>query len=338
MKAYVLTEPGNAASAWKLETRPDPVAGPGQVLIAIRATSLNYRDLMQAKGMYPGPRKQGFIPLSDGAGEVLAAGDGVTQFKPGDRVTANFFQGWASGPPESSGFRGSDLGGTLDGMLAEKVALNASGVLKVPANLSYEEAATLPCAGLTAWHALFEGTLAAHPGCTVLTLGTGGVSIFAFQFAKAAGANVIGTSSDDGKLDRMRKLGFDHAINYKKNPEWQDEVRKLTAGRGVDHVVEVGGSTLEKSLRAVAYAGFVHLIGGVGGWTAQVGLTSLMMSGARLRTIAVGSVSMFQAMNRAVESQNLKPVIDEVFPFARANEALARLESGTHFGKLVIRM
>jgi NADPH:quinone reductase-like Zn-dependent oxidoreductase len=338
MKAYVLSGPGKPGAAWKLVSRPDPVVGRGEVLIGVRAASINYKDLMQLKGFYPTLPQRDFIPLSDGCGDVLAVAEGVSQFKVGDRVSGNFFQNWISGPVQQANFRGSDLGGSLDGMLAEKVVLKAEGVVAIPSNLSHEEAATLPCAALTAWHALFEETAPLPPASTVLTLGTGGVSIFAFQFAKAAGLKVIGTSSSEAKLDRMRKLGFDHVINYRSTPEWQDEVRKLTGGRGVDHVIEVAGATLERSLKAVAYAGTVSLIGGVAGWTEKVALTSLLMSAARVRTIAVGSVAMFKAMNRAIEAHQLKPVIDEVFPFDRAAQALAKLESGTHFGKIVVRL
>ncbi len=338
MKAYVMSEAGKGVGAWKLVERADPAPEPGQVLIGVRAASLNYRDLMQAKGMYPGPLPKDFIPLSDGSGDVLAVGEGVTQFKPGDRVSGNFFQGWIAGPPLPSNFRNSALGGPLDGMLAEKIVLRSEGVVKVPTHLTHEEAATLPCAALTAWHALFEETAPLKPGGTVLTLGTGGVSVFAFQLAKLAGLRVIGTTSTDAKAERMRQLGWDHAINYKTTPEWQVEVKKVTDGRGVDHVVEVAGATLGRSLQCVRYGGAVDLIGGVAGWTEKVPLTSIMMSGARLRTIAVGSVAMFNTMNRALEAHQIKPVIDEVFPFDRANEALAKLESGAHFGKIVIRV
>jgi len=338
MRAYVLSEPGTPGAAWKQVNRPDPVAGAGEVLIGVRAASINYRDLAQVKGQYPGLPKKEFVVLSDGSGDVLAVGERVSQFKVGDRVAGNFFQNWISGPLQWANFRGSDLGGSLDGMLAEKVVLQADGVVPIPSSLSHEEAATLPCAALTAWHALFEGTAPLPPGSTLLTLGTGGVSIFAFQFAKAAGLKVIGTSSTDRKLERMRKLGFDHVINYRSSSEWQDEVRKLTGGRGVDHVVEVGGATIERSLKAVAYGGKVSLIGGVAGWLEKVAYTSLLMSAARVRTIAVGSVAMFKAMNRAIEANRIKPVIDEVFPFDKAPEALAKLESGTHFGKIVIRV
>ena len=338
MKAYILSEPLTPAAAWKEVSRPDPVASPGEVLIGIRAASVNYRDLAQVKGQYSGLSKREFIVLSDAAGEVLDVGDGVSEFKVGDRVSGNFFQNWISGLAQKANFRGSDLGGSLDGMLAEKVVLSATGVVSIPSNLSYEEAATLPCAALTAWHALFEETARLLPGSTVLTLGTGGVSIFAFQFAKAAGLKVIGTTSTDAKLDRMRKLGFDHAINYRTTPEWQDEVRNLTGGRGVDHIVEVGGATLERSLKAVAHAGAVSLIGGVAGWTEKVAYRSLLRSAARIRTVNVGSVGMFKDMNRAIEAHRIRPVIDEIFPFDRAPEALSKLESGTHFGKIVIRL
>ncbi|HEY7615372.1 MAG TPA: NAD(P)-dependent alcohol dehydrogenase [Terriglobales bacterium] len=338
MKAYILSGPGKPGAAWKLVDKPDPVPGAGEVLIGVRAASVNYKDVAQVKGMYPALPQRDFIPLSDGSGDVLAVGEGVSQFKVGDRVSGNFFQNWISGPVQQANFRGSDLGGNLDGMLAEEVVLKAEGVVAIPSNLSHEEAATLPCAALTAWHALFEETTPLLPGSTVLTLGTGGVSIFAFQFAKAAGLKVIGTSSTEAKLDRMRKLGFDHVINYRGTPEWQDEVRKLTGGRGVDHVIEVGGATLERSLKAVGFAGAVSLIGGVAGWTEKVSYTTLLWSGARVRTIAVGSVAMFKAMNRAIEANQIKPVVDEVFPFDRAPEALSKLESGTHFGKIVIRI
>ena len=338
MKAYILTGYGTPQAAWKRADLPEPKAGPGEVLIGIRATSINYRDLAQLAGQYPSVPKKDLIVVSDGSGDVLAVGDGVTQFKIGDRVSGNFFQKWISGPSRSANFRGSDLGGTVDGMLAEKVVLKAEGVVHIPSNLTHEEAATLCCAGVTAWNALFEETQPLTPGATILTLGTGGVSIFAFQFAKAAGFEVIGTSSTEAKLERMRKLGFDHVINYRSTPEWQDEVRKLTGGRGVDHVIEVAGGTLEKSLKAVAFGGAVSLIGGVASWTERIPYTSLLMSGAKIRTIAVGSVEMFKAMNKAIEAHQIKPLIDEVFPFDRAPEALAKLRSGAHFGKIVIRV
>jgi NADPH:quinone reductase-like Zn-dependent oxidoreductase len=324
--------------AWKLVDRPDPAPGPGEVLIGVRATSLNFRDLMIAKGTYIGAQKKDVIPLSDGAGEVLAVGENVSKFKPGDRVMGAFFQNWESGPIQPNVFA-SDMGAAaLDGVLAEKIVLRSSGVVKMPSVLSYEEAATLPCAGVTAWNALFESSPPLPVGSTVLTLGTGGVSMFAFQFAKAAGLRVIGTSGSKAKLERMRALGLDHGINYKRTPEWQDEVKQITDGRGVDHAIEVAGSTLPRTLQAVRYGGAVSLIGGVGGWQQEVSLLALMRAGARILTIIVGSVAMFEAMNRAIEAHRIKPVIDEVFPFDRANEALAKLESGTHFGKIVIRL
>lgn len=232
---------------------------------------------------------------------------------------------------------GSDLGGSLDGMLAEKVVLGAEGVVKIPPSLSYEEAATLPCAAVTAWNALMENPAPLKPGATVLTLGSGGVSIFAFQFAKASGLRVIGTTRTEQKVERLKALGYDHVLNTSQHAEWQEEVKRLTDGEGADQVIEVGGSTLPKSLQAVRFGGTVSLIGGLGGWGEPVTLSMMMGARARLQPIYVGSVAMFEAMNRAIESLRIKPVIDEVFSFENAREALAKLESGSHLGKIVIR-
>ncbi|MBV8903174.1 MAG: NAD(P)-dependent alcohol dehydrogenase [Acidobacteriia bacterium] len=338
MKAYILSEPGKRPGAWELANRPDPVPGPTEAVIAIRAVSLNYRDLMIARGQYFRGVRQGVIPASDGAGEVLAVGGMVSKVKPGDRVMNAFFPNWESGPIHPAAIRMNLGAANLDGMLAEKVAFPASALVRIPDYLSFEEAATLPCAAVTAWNALFETSPPLPPGSTVLTLGTGGVSIFAFQFSKAAGLRVIGTSGSDSKLERMRSLGFLHGINYHSNPEWQDEVQQLTNGGGVDHAIEVAGGTLPRTLRATRMGGIVSFIGGLTGFSEQVSLEALLGAGTRLQPIVVGSVAMFENMSRAMEAHQIRPIVDEIFPFDHANEALARLESGTHFGKIVIRV
>lgn len=338
MKAYVLKEPGKGLKAWSRTDLPEPTPGAGEVLVRLHAASLNFRDLMIARGQYPlKGLKAGLIPLSDGAGEVLAVGDKVGRFKPGDRVTAAFHQGWLAGPMDPTG-GATALGGAVNGTLCEKAVFPKSGLLAVPAHLSYEEAAALPCAAVTAWNALMECPAPLKPGSTLLIQGSGGVSVFALQFAKQAGLKVIGTSSSDEKLARLKSLGLDYGINYIKNPDWQDEARKASGGAGVDHVVEVAGSTLTRSLAAVRTGGAVILIGGLAGFEAHIPLSALRMSRARLQSISVGSVAMFEAMNRAIEAAGLKPVLDEVFPFDRAQDALAKLESGKHFGKIVIRI
>lgn len=338
MKAYVLNDPGKGPGAWKIVDHPDPVAGPAEAVVAVRAVSLNYRDLMIARGQYFRGIRRGVIPVSDGAGEVLSVGGMVSRVKPGDRVMNAFFPSWESGPIYPGAIQQNLGAGNLDGMLAEKVAFPASALVRIPDYLSYEEAATLPCAAVTAWNALFETSAPLPVGSTVLTLGTGGVSMFAFQFAKAAGLRVIGTTSSNDKLERMLALGFWHAINYKVSVEWQDEVRRLTAGLGVDHAIEVAGGTLPRTLRATRLGGIVSFIGGLTGFSQQVSLELLLQAGARLQPIVVGSVAMFENMTRGMEVHQIKPVVDEIFSFDRANDALAKLESGIHFGKIVIRM
>jgi NADPH:quinone reductase-like Zn-dependent oxidoreductase len=338
MKAYVLSEPGKGPGAWEMADRPEPVPGPGEAVIAVRAVSLNYRDVMIARGQYFRGVRQGVIPLSDGAGEVLAVGGQVSKVQPGDRVMNAFFPSWEAGPIYPGAIRLNLGAANLDGMLAEKVAFPASALVRIPDYLSYEEASTLPCAAVTAWNALFESSPPLPAGSTVLTLGTGGVSMFAFQFAKAAGLRVIGTSSSDSKLQRMRSLGFLHGINYKVYWEWQDEVRRLTAGLGVDHAIEVAGGTLPRTLRATRLGGVVSFIGGLTGFSQQVSLELLLQAGARLQPIVVGSVAMFENMNRAMEAHQIRPIVDEIFSFGQANDALAKLESATHFGKIVIRV
>jgi NADPH:quinone reductase-like Zn-dependent oxidoreductase len=315
--------------------RPEPRPGPGQVVLQMRAWSLNYRDLMLVKGQYNPKLRMPCTPLSDGVGTVAAVGDGVTRVKTGDRVAGIFMQQWLCGEPTEAKGR-SALGGGGTGMLAEQVVLDAEGVVHVPAHLTDEEAATLPCAAVTAWHALMtEGNL--HPGGSVLTQGTGGVSLFALQFARLAGARVLITSSSDAKLARAREMGAGDGINYKTTPDWEEKVRELTGGAGVDHVVELGGAgTLGKSLRAVRMGGRISLIGVLSGG-GQVNPTPVLMKNVRVQGIFVGSREMFEAMNRAIALHQLRPVVDRVFPFEEIAAALRHLESGAHFGKVCLR-
>jgi NADPH:quinone reductase-like Zn-dependent oxidoreductase len=336
MKAYELQNSFGIDSLTLVE-RPQPRPGPGQVLVRVRACSLNYRDLMMVKGLYNPKLKLPITPLSDGAGEVAEVGEGVTRVKAGDRVAGAFMQRWVGGHLTEEGAK-SALGGGGPGMLAEYAVLDGEGVVHVPAHLSHEEAATLPCAGVTAWHALVtEGQVKA--GDTVLVQGTGGVSLFALQFARLHGARVIATSSSDQKLQRVRELGASDGINYKATPDWDKRARELTGGAGVDHVVEVGGAgTLERSLRAVALGGRVSLIGVLSGVKSELEIRPILMKGVRVQGIFVGSREMFEAMNRAIALHQLRPVVDRVFAFAEAKEALRHLESGAHFGKIVIRV
>jgi NADPH:quinone reductase-like Zn-dependent oxidoreductase len=334
MKVYAVRQFG--LEGLVLEDRPTPQPGPGELLLRVRAVSLNYRDLLVAKGLYnpkmPLPR----IPCSDAAGEVAAVGPGV-RLAVGQRVAGLFMPAWLCGAVTEAKSR-SALGGAVDGVLAEYVVLPETGVVPVPEHLSDEEAATLPCAALTAWHALVtEGGIG--PGDTVLAQGTGGVSLFALQFARMAGARVLITSSHDDKLRRARELGASEGINYKTTPEWGERARQLTGGVGVDHVVEVGGAgTLAQSLRAVRMGGRVSLIGVLSGGGGQINLAPVLMKNVRVQGIFVGSREMFEAMNRAVAEHRLRPVVDRVFDFGQAPEAFRHLESGTHFGKVCIRL
>lgn len=330
MKAYEIQGSGGI-DAITLVDRPQPQPAPGQVLIQVRATSLNYRDLLIVQS----EPKQPLIPMSDGAGEVVAVGEGVTRVKPGDRVAGTFFQDWVAGPIKSQTMD-SALGGAIDGMLAEYVVLPQAGVVLLPEHLSYEAGATLPCAAVTAWHGLVQGNIMA--GETVLVLGTGGVSIFALQFAKMHGARVIVTSSSDHKLARVRQLGADETINYKTTPNWEEKAYELTNGVGVDHVMEVGGAgTLMKSLKATRYGGRISLIGVLTGFGGEVNPWNIVAKSLTVQGIYVGSREMFETMNRAIASHQLKPVIDQVFPFAAAPEAYRYLKSAAHFGKVVIQ-
>ena len=333
MRAYRIHEAGGPDSL-KLEDLPEPKAGPGQVLVRVRATSLNYRDLLVIKGLYSKNLPLPLVPLSDGAGEVVEVGPGVARFKAGDRVAGCFFAAWDDGPLTDAASK-SARGGAVDGMLAEFVASPEGGLVKVPDHLTFEEAATLPCAALTAWHALMEGG-GLKAGQSVLTQGTGGVSLFALQFAKLAGARVIATSSSDAKLARVRELGASDGINYKTTADWDVAVRNLTDGLGVDHVVEVGGAgTLPRSIKAVRIGGHIALIGVLTG--GEIDPRPLLMRNIRLQGIYVGSRAMFEAMNRAIALHKLRPVVDEVFPFEEAIAAYKHLEGGSHFGKIVIK-
>jgi NADPH:quinone reductase-like Zn-dependent oxidoreductase len=317
-----------------LEDVPEPKPGPGQVLVKMRAWSLNYRDLMVVRGTYAPNLKLPFQTLSDGVGKVVAVGDGVTRVKQGDRVAGAFMQAWIEGASSDAKAR-SALGGAIPGLAAEYVVFDEQGLVHVPDHLTDEEAATLPCAAVTAWNALVpSGNLKA--GETVLILGTGGVSLFALQFAKLHGARVIATSSSDAKLERVRELGAAKGINYKSAPEWGKQVRSLTDGRGVDHVVEVGGAgTLAQSLQAVRTGGRISLIGVLTG--GQTNPIPILMKNVTVQGIFVGSREMFEDMNRAIALNGLRPVIDRVFPFAEYPQALRHMESGAHFGKIVLR-
>ncbi len=338
MKAYERhNKPGLDALA--LTERPDPTPSPGQVLLQMRAASLNYRDLLVVKGSYSGSNQPAapIVPLSDGAGEVVALGAGVSRVQIGDRVAGAFMPGWIAGEFTQEKAASALGGGSVDGVLAEYVLLHEEAVVPVPAHLSDEEAATLPCAAVTAWYSLFVGG-SLKAGETVLLLGTGGVSLFALQFAKSAGARVILTSSSDEKRARARRLGADETINYRAAPDWDDRVLEMTGGRGVDYVVEAGGAgTLNKSLRAVRWGGQISLMGVLTGFAAEVNTAAILSKNIRVQGVYVGSREMFEGMNRAIAQTHLRPVIDRVFPFAEARQALDYLQSGQHFGKVVIR-
>lgn len=321
-----------------LVDRPEPKPGPGQVVVNVKAVSINYRDLLMVQGFYNPKQPLPLIPFSDGAGEVVAVGEGVTRVKPGDRVADCFFQAWISGRPTPETVVPSAMGGPLDGMLAEYVVLNQDGVVKVPNHLSYEEAACLPCAYLTAWSCLFRHGKVG-PGQVVLALGTGGVSIAALQLAKMAGAEVIVTSSSHEKLARAKQLGAAHGINYKENDKWAKAVKDATGGVGADHVIEVGGvGTLENSIRACRMGGHISLVGVLAGPQAPLNLTLVLMQDIRVQGVFVGPRESFEDMNRAVAQHKLKPVVDKVFSYADARDALKYVASGSHFGKVCIRV
>jgi NADPH:quinone reductase-like Zn-dependent oxidoreductase len=317
-----------------LTERPEPAPGYGQVLLKVRAVSLNYRDLLLVKGLYNPKLPLPLIPFSDGAGEVVRVGDGVTRVKTGDRVAGIFMQTWLAGELTAEAAK-SALGGERSGMLAEYVVLEQEGVVHIPGHLSYEEAASLPCAGVTAWHATIEQGL--RPGENVLLLGTGGVSMFALQYARLAGANVIVTSSSDEKLEKAEALGASMGVNYRSIPEWGDRVKEMTNG-GVNLVVEVGGAgTLPQSMRAVRTGGRISLIGVLSGTEGKVNPLPAVMNKLKIQGIFVGSREMFESMNRAITAAGLHPEVDRIFSFGEVKEALRYMEQGRHFGKICIK-
>lgn len=336
MRRYEIQEPTGIEALTVVE-RPQPELGWQQVLVRVRAAALNYRDLVVVRGGYGRQQKSPLVPLSDAAGEVVEIGAGVTRVQVGDRVAGIFMQGWIAGAVTKAKMD-SAMGGAIDGVLSEYIVLHQDGVVPLPDNLSYEEGATLPCAALTAWHALItKGQLAA--GETVLLLGTGGVSLFALQFAKVQGARVIITSSSNAKLERAKALGADATINYQETPDWDKRVFELTDRVGVDHVVEVGGAgTLARSLRAVRVGGRISLIGVVAGGASEINPVPILMKSVTVQGIYVGSWEMFETMNRAIALHQLHPVIDQVFPFEAAPDAYRHLERAAHFGKVVIRL
>jgi NADPH:quinone reductase-like Zn-dependent oxidoreductase len=321
----------------RLEDISLPNLGPNDVHVRFHAASLNYRDLMTLRGEYNPKLEMPRISGSDAAGEVLAVGPAVTSLKPGDRAASLFFQDWQDGPILAATGKGA-LGGPIDGVFATERVLPEHGLIRIPDSLSYEQAATLPCAALTAWNALVErGGLFA--GQTVLTLGTGGVSLFALQFAAAMGAKVIATSSSDEKLARARALGAAETINYRVTPAWDVEVSRLTGKRGVDHVVEVGGAgTLPLSLKAVTPGGKVYVIGVLSGKGATIDPTPILAKSIQAHGIYVGSRGMFQRMLAAIEANHIEPVIDRVFPLVDYRSAFEHLQAGAHFGKIVLSL
>jgi len=334
MKVYEIQE-GFGLEHLRGAERPDPVPGHGEVMVRMKAVSLNYRDVLTVTGLYNPKQPLPLVPCSDGVGEVVAVGGGVSRFKEGDRIATLFCQRWIGGAPTYERLR-STLGGPRDGTLAELMLLAEDGAVLVPEHLSDEEAATLPCAGLTAWSALAEyGNVG--PGDTVLIQGTGGVAVFALQFTRLLGATAIVTSSSHDKLKRARQLGAWQGINYSEDPNWGKTARELTGGVGVDHVVDVGGGkTLEQSLRAVRIGGEISLVGVLSGAAADLNLLPIFMKNVRIQGIVVGSRDGFEAMNRAVAMHQMRPVVDRIFPFAEAREAFEFVMSGAHFGKVCI--
>ena len=347
-KPYNSTPEGKPMKAWQIRGEygidklrrvdvPEPTAGAGEVVVSLRAASLNFRDLATIRGFPGAQAPPALIPCSDGAGVVQSVGAGVRGLNVGDRVAPTFFQSWIDGPVTAEA-RSLALGGSLNGVLAERIALSADGVVKIPDAMTFDEAATLPCAGLTAWRAIaVEAPVGA--GDTVLVQGTGGVSIFALQFAKARGARVIVTSSSDAKLERARSLGADQGINYATTPNWSAEVRRLTDNRGVDVVVEVGGeNTLTQAMQCTRVGGSIVVIGVLSGFGSAISLPMLFSNNLRLIGISVGSRAHFVDMLSHIEQWQLKPVIDRTFGFEQVPEALMTMQSGKFFGKLCIRI
>ncbi|TDU28251.1 NADPH:quinone reductase-like Zn-dependent oxidoreductase [Panacagrimonas perspica] len=330
---------GDRIASLKIVQRPSRDPGPGEVRVAVRAVSLNYRDLMAVNGLYPVRVEHPVIAASDSAGEVVAVGAGVTAFKPGDRVANTFFQDYVDGrqtPTKSL----HSFGGGIDGVLAEELVLPERCFAKLPQDMDYVEGSTLTCAGVTAWNAMFA-IANLQPGARVLLLGTGGVSIWGLQIAKAAGIEALITSSSDEKLAKAKTLGATHTINYRSTPEWQHEVLRLTGGEGVDLVLEVGGEgTLSRSVASARFGGVVALIGGVSGFGTDPNFSpmSLIIGAKRMEGVYVGSAEMLEKLSRFVGLTGIRPVVDKVFAFDEAPDAYRHLESGRHFGKVSIRV
>ncbi len=321
----------------KVAERTQPKPGPGEVLLHMKAASVNYRDLvvpLRGYGSFTGTLP--LVPISDGVGEVAEIGTGVTRVAKGDRVCPMFMQRWIAGEPDLNRLT-STLGGPMDGVMQEYMVMDEEGLAKAPEYLTNEEASTLPCAALTAWSALVtEGNVKA--GDTVLLQGTGGVSLFALQFSKLLGAKVLIISSSDDKLKKAAALGADEGINYKNAPEWGKAVKKLTGGKGVDHIIEVGGEkTLPQSLRVIRPGGTISMIGVLSGINMGVSLGLIVTRKVRLQGITVGHRDSFEAMTRAMSQHQIKPVIDRLFPFEELKEAMEYLRQGKHFGKICIR-
>ena len=335
MRLYRLPKTGSIDNLTMIEAET-PRPARGQALVRMHAASLNYRDLVIADGRYSrGSPKPNLVPLSDGAGEVVEVGPDVHRVKPGDRVFPIFMQSWIGGDIGSDD-AASSLGGAIDGVLAEYCVFDQQGLTPIPEHLSFTEAATLPCAAVTAWNALY-GYQPLRAGQTVLVLGTGGVSMFALQFARAAGARVIGTSSSNDKLEKARDLGLSDGVNYRENPEWDEQVRALTVGRGVDHVVEVGGAgTLQRSVAATRRAGSVHLIGVLTG--GQIDPSAILRGGVTVRGVQVGSRQMFESMNLVIALHAIRPLIDRIFSFEQTKNAYHYLRGAAHIGKIVIEI
>jgi len=335
MRAYQLAKGGAGVDALVAVERPDPKPAHRQILVKVKACSLNFRDLAIARGSYRMAVRENVIPLSDGAGEVVEIGPGVTKFKVGDQVAGNFFQRWSGGEPAADVHK-SALGGGIDGMLADYAVLEEDGAVRTAPHLSLEEGATLPCAAVTVWNAMMEHAKL-KAGDTLLLQGTGGVSIFGLQFAHAMGIRAIITSSSDEKLKRAKALGAALGVNYKTTPDWEKAAMEFTGGVGVDHVVEVGGAaTLTRSFGAIRVGGKVTMIGGLSGGATELNPGLIFARRANVQGISVGSTQMFEAMNRAIEFNALKPVIDKVFAFDDAPAAYRHMAAGAHFGKIVI--
>lgn len=341
MKAWIIKAGSTSLDGLVLVDKPEPIPGPGEILVRMHAASLNFRDLLIPAGKYfGGAAAVDTIALSDGSGEVVACGPGVSRFQTGDRVAGTFFRNYIDGPPApvERPALGAPAGAVaVDGVLAEYVVFHQEDAVLIPANHSYIEAATLPCAGVTAWHALMIAGRPLRVGDTVLTLGTGGVSLHALQFAKAAGANVVSTSSSEEKQARLQQLGAIATVNYKTHPQWSDQILNATGGRGADCVVEVGGAgTLKQSMLALAHAGKIAMIGVLAGFAGDTNPHAMMLKGGSLHGIFVGNRAMFEQMNRAIEVNDIHPVIDRVFAFGEAAQAYRHLQSQAHFGKVVI--